>query len=125
MFPEMVSVQLDGAGLAVHAAARPAPLHPLNEAPAMGEAFNTTCDPSAKVPETLMEICPPLKPRRGESEMELPVPLKVAPPAWSRHFVGVPVPLPATEFVQAQVTPVSCEGMTSVKATLRPSEERI
>src|SRR5882724_923548 len=172
MFPEMVSVQLEGAGLAVHAAGRPAPLHPLNEAPAMGEAFNTTCDPSAKVPEadpqlvpqerpagaeemdpfalppalvtvsvrgvptktltvelllvrsgsvvplgapvpalliivpdalaemvpyTLMVICPPLKPRRGESEMEFPVPLKVAPPPWSRHFVGVPVPLPATE----------------------------
>ncbi len=82
------------------------------------------------VPKTLMVSCPPpaplLNPRRGESEMELPVPLKFAAPPWSRHFVGLaPVPLPARVTVQAQVTPVSCDGITSVKLTLRPSEARI
>src|SRR5215470_20318720 len=155
MFPEMVSVQLDGAGLVVHEAGT-APLHPVKEAPATGEALSTTCDPSANVPDaepqpvpqerpagaeltepfalppalvsvsvrgvptktdtvevllarlgsvvplgaearavliivpeavaeivpkTLMVSCPPLKPRRGESAMELPVPLKFAAPA--------------------------------------------
>src|SRR5438309_6119504 len=175
MLPEMVSVQLVGAGLVVQEAGTPAPLHPVNEAPAMGEALSTTCDPSPKVPEaepqlvpqerpagaeetepfalppalvtvsvrgvpmktetvellllrsgsvvplgaavaavltivpdalaemvpkTLMVSCPPpappLNPRRGESEMEFPVPLKVAAPPWSRHLVGLaPVPLPA------------------------------
>src|SRR2546426_396226 len=49
MLPEMVSVQLVGAGGVVHDAGT-APLHPVNEAPATGEALNTTCDPSAKVP---------------------------------------------------------------------------
>ena len=72
-----------------------------------------------------MVICPPLKPRRGESAMELPVPLKLPAPAWSRHFVVVPVPLPRTVTVHAHVTPVSCDGMTSVKLTLRPSVARI
>ena len=57
--------------------------------------------------------------------MELPVPLKFAAPPWSRHFVAVPLPLPARVTVQAQVTPVSCDGITSVNVTLRPSEERI
>src|SRR5712671_6255710 len=196
MFPEMVSMQLGGAGLTVHEAGT-APLHPVNDAPATGEALSTTCDPSANVPEaepqlvpqerpagaeetepfalppafvtvsvrgvptktvtvelllvmsgsvvplgaevpavltivpdavaetvpkTLMVICPPpappLNPRRGESEMEFPVPLMFPTPAWSRHFVVVPVPLPLRVTVQAQVTPVSCEGMTSVNATL-------
>src|SRR5437762_3241097 len=206
MFPEMVSVQLDGAGLAVHAAGSPVPLHPVNEAPAIGEALSTTCDPSANVPEadpqlvpqarpagaeetepfalppalvtvsvrgvptktetvelllvrsgsvvplgaevpavltivpealaemvpkTLMVICPPpappLNPRRGESEMELPVPLRFACPPWSRHFVVAfpPVPLPKVTTVQAHVTLVSCDGITSANVTLRPSEERI
>src|SRR5712692_1509768 len=203
MFPEIVSVQLSGAGLVVHEAGT-APLQPVKEAPATGEALSTTCDPSANVPEaepqlvpqerpagaeltdpfalppalvtvsvrgvptktdtvevllvksgsvvplgadvaavltivpdavaemvpkTLMVSCPPpappLNPRRGESEMELPVPLKFAAPPWSRHFVAVPVPLPVRVTVQAQVTPVSCDGITSVKVTLRPSEARI
>src|SRR6266849_6746074 len=203
MFPEMVSMQLGGAGLTVHEAGT-APLHPVKEAPATGEALRTTCDPSANVPEaepqlvpqerpagaevmepfalppalvtvsvrgvptktetvevlfersgsvvplgadafavltivpdavaemvpkTLMVSCPPpappLNPRRGDSEMELPVPLKFAAPPWSRHFVAVPVPLPVRVTVQAQVTPVSCDGITSVKVTLRPSEARI
>src|SRR5438067_4835412 len=204
MFPEMVSVQLSGAGLVVQEAGT-APLHPAKEAPATGEALSTTCEPSANVPDaepqlvpherpagaeetepfalppalvsvsvrgvptktetvelllvrsgsvvplgaevpavltivpealaemvpkTLMVICPPpappLNPRRGESEMELPVPLRFACPPWSRHFVGLaPVPLPARVTVQAHVTPVSCEGITSVKVTLRPSEARI
>jgi len=205
MFPEMVSVQRGGAGLAVHEEGSPVPLHPVKDAPAIGEALSTTCDPSANVPEadpqlvshmmpagaeeiepfalppafvtvsvrgvptktvtvelllvrsgsvvplgadvravltivpdalaemvpkTLMVSCPPpappLNPRRGESEMELPVPLKFAAPPWSRHFVGLaPVPLPARVTVQAHVTLVSCEGITSVNATLRPSEARI
>src|SRR5205807_8546247 len=76
------------------------------------------------VPYTLMVICPPLNPRRGESEMELPVPLNPDAPPRSRHFVVVPVPLPATVAVHAQVTPVSCDGITSVKLTLRPSDAR-
>jgi hypothetical protein len=205
MFPEIVSVQLVGAGLVVHEAGSPAPLHPVNEAPATGEAVSLTCEPSANVPEaepqlvpqerpagaevtepfalppalvtvsvrgvptktvtvellfvrsgsvvplgaevaavltivpeavgemvpkTLMVSCPPpappLKPRRGESEIELPVPLKLAAPPWSRHLVGLaPVPLPVRVTVQAQVTPVSCAGITSVNETLRPSEARI
>src|SRR5256885_13655935 len=58
MFPEMVSVQLEGAGLAVHAAGTPAPLHPVNEAPAIGEALSTTCDPSANVPEAEPQLLP-------------------------------------------------------------------
>src|SRR5439155_14547744 len=203
MFPEMVSVQLSGAGLVVQEAGT-APLHPAKEAPATGEALSTTCEPSANVadaepqlvpherpagaeetepfalppalvsvsvrgvptktdtvevllarsgsvvplgaeafavltmgpealaemvPKTLMVSCPPpappLNPRRGESAMELPVPLKFAAPPWSRHFVGVPVPLPLAVTVQAHVTPVSCDGITSVKVTLRPSEARI
>src|SRR5437588_4598691 len=156
MFPEIVSVQFAGAGVAVHEAGRPAPLQLVKDAPAMGDALNTTCDPSANVPDadpqlvpqlmpagaeatepfafppsfvtvsvrgvpmktvavellllmlgsvvplgapvlavltivpdalaetvpyTLMVICPPLNPRRGESEIEFPVPLKPdAPP---------------------------------------------
>ncbi len=204
MFPEMVSVHCSGAGLAVHEAGSPVPLHPVNDAPAIGVALSTTCDPSANVPEadpqlvpqdrpagaeetepfafppafvtvsvrgvptntvtvelllvrsgsvvplgavvaavltivpdavaemvpkTLMVICPPpvppSNPRRGDSEMELPVPLKFAAPPWSRHFVGVPVPLPLRVTVQAHVTLVSCDGITSVNVTLRPSVERI
>ena len=156
MLPEMMSVQLAGAGAVVHDAGRPAPLHAVNEAPATGDALSTTCEPSANVPDaepqlvpqlipagtedtdpfafppafvtvsvrgvptktvavellllmlgsviplgapvlavltivpealaemvpyTLMVICPPLKPRRGESEIEFPLPLKPdAPP---------------------------------------------
>ena len=57
--------------------------------------------------------------------MELPVPLKLPAPPWSRHFVVVPIPLPRTVTVHAHVTPVSCDGMTSVKLTPRPSEARI
>ena len=38
---------------------------------------------------------------------------------------GVPLPVPLLVTVQAHVTPVSCDGITSVKVTLRPSEERI
>jgi len=202
MLPEMVSVQLDGAGLAVHDAGSPAPLHPENEAPATGEALSTTCDPSANVPDaepqlvpqlmpagadetepfalppafvtvsvrgvpmktvavellfvmlgsvvplgfdvlavltivpdavaeivpyTLMVSWPPLKPRRGDSEMELPLPLKLDDPPWSRHFVDPPPPppLPLTVAVHAHVTPVSCDGITSVKLMLRPRLARI
>src|SRR2546427_10482117 len=69
MFPEMVSVQLDGAGLAVHAAGSPVPLHPVNEAPAIGEALSTTCDPSANVPEAEPQVVPQARPA-GAEKME-------------------------------------------------------
>ena len=38
MFPEIVTVQFVGAGVVVHDAGTPAPLQPVNEAPAIGEA---------------------------------------------------------------------------------------
>src|SRR2546427_11222354 len=69
MFPEMVSVQLDGAGLAVHAAGSPVPLHPVNEAPAIGEALTTTCDPAAHVPEAAPPLAPQARPA-GARRME-------------------------------------------------------
>ena len=65
MLPEMVSVQLVGAGVVVHDAGT-APLHPVNEAPAMGEALNTTCDPSAKVPDAEPQLVPQLMPAGAE-----------------------------------------------------------
>src|SRR6266852_1528772 len=85
MFPEMVSVQLSGAGLVVHEAGT-APLHPVKEAPAMGEALSTTWDPSANVPEAEPQLVPQERPA-GAEEME-PFPL---PPALVTVSVrGVP-----------------------------------
>ena len=66
MFPEMVSVHCGGAGVAVHEAGSPVPLHPVNDAPAIGEALSTTCEPSAKVPEADPQLVPQERPAGAE-----------------------------------------------------------
>src|SRR2546428_4660807 len=86
MFPEMVSVQRDGAGLAVHAAGSPVPLHPVNEAPAIGEALSTTCDPSANVPEAEPQVVPQARPA-GAEKME---PFALPPALVTVRVRGVP-----------------------------------
>src|ERR687884_603394 len=74
MLPEMVSVQRTGAGLAVHAAGSPVPLHPVNEAPGTGDALSTTCEPSAKVPEVDPQLVPQLIPAGAEETDPLALP---------------------------------------------------
>src|SRR2546426_10091576 len=86
MFPEMVSLHCGGAGLAVHAAGSPVPLHPVNEAPAIGEALTTTCDPSAKVPEADPQLVPQARPA-GAEEME---PFALPPALVTVSVRGVP-----------------------------------
>src|SRR3989442_11625609 len=95
MFPEMVSVQLEGAGLAVHAAGTPAPLHPVNEAPAIGEALSTTCDPSANVPEAEPQLVPQARPA-GAEKME---PFALPPALVTVRVRGVPTKTETVELL--------------------------
>src|SRR5436309_15976442 len=85
MFPEMVSVQLSGAGLVVQEAGT-APLHPAKEAPATGEALSTTCEPSANVADAEPQLVPHERPA-GAEETE---PFALPPALVSASVRGVP-----------------------------------
>jgi hypothetical protein len=86
MLPDIVNVQLVGAPV-VHEAGRPDPLHPVNEAPAMGEALSTTCDPSANVPDVELQPVPQLMP----AGTEVTVPFVLAPAFVRVSVRGVPM----------------------------------
>jgi hypothetical protein len=85
MLPEIVSVQLVGAGLVVHDAGT-APLHPVKEAPATGEALRTTCDPSANVPDADPQLVPQLIPAGAD----VTVPFALPPAFVTVSVRGVP-----------------------------------
>src|SRR2546426_2963062 len=95
MFPEMVSVQLDGAGLRVQGAGGPVPLNPVNEAPAIGEALSPTCAPSANVPEAEPKVVPQARPA-GAEKME---PFALPPALVTVRVRGVPTKTETVELL--------------------------
>jgi hypothetical protein len=113
MLPEMVSVQRSGAGLAVHAAGAPAPLHPLNEAPGTGEALSTTCEPSANVPDVDPQLVPQLIPEGAD----VTVPFAFPPALLRVRVRGVPTKTETVEVLLARFGSVVPLG-TDVDAVL-------
>src|SRR5713226_5669194 len=108
MFPEMVSVQRNGAGLAVHEEGSPVPLHPVNDAPAIGEALSTTCDPSAKVPEAEPQLVSQVRPA-GAEETE---PFALPPAFVTVSVRGVPMKTLTVELLlvrSGSVVPLGAE----------------
>src|SRR5919201_4059993 len=98
MLPEIVSVQRSGAGLAVHAAGRPVPLHPVNDAPGMGDALSTTCEPSANVPEVEPQLVPQLIPAGAEDS----APFALPPALFNVSVRGVPTKTETVELLFAR-----------------------
>src|SRR5437660_10463419 len=108
MFPETVSVQRVGAGVAVHEDGRPVPLHPVNDAPAIGEALSTTCDPSAKVPDADPQLVPQERPA-GAEETE---PFALPPALVTVSVRGVPTKTVTVELLlvrSGSVMPLGAE----------------
>src|SRR2546426_4767556 len=95
MSRERVSVRLGGAGLAVHGAGSPVPLHPVNGAPAIGEALSTPCDPSANVPEAEPQLVPQARPA-GAEKME---PFALPPALVTVRVRGVPTKTETVELL--------------------------
>src|SRR2546422_234619 len=81
--------------VAVPAPSSPVPLHPVNEAPAMGEALSTTCAPSANVPEAEPQVVPQARPA-GAEKME---PFALPPALVTVRVRGVPTKTETVELL--------------------------